>query len=180
MIRFNPTQLADITARCQRMLDHTRQAMRENVEPRAFGQGLVNEMTEVMLSYGWAGVAFCVRSWADALVTATPGAEVGKPVRIAFTSPDHTEMVPNQFILPERKWAADIIAARFAGDQARLYRGISGLPADRRALVYLYAMVEMVACALNEYDSPTDGPIKGGLYVEDPTTGMLHHVEATP
>jgi hypothetical protein len=168
MTRFNQSQLADLNARAGAVLTTIRGHMLRQ-EFTGDAKQLLRDLGDLALVYGRPGMAHAVRYWCDAVIAATPGAVVGRPVEVRFATPDQEELVSQRYIIPERKWAADVLAARFAGDHVRLYDLVDQLPRDRMALLHLYRMAEIAAGFLNHYDAPTTtGPYAPGLYRATP------------
>jgi hypothetical protein len=178
MTKLNPAQIAELTDLSQRILTQLRGSMRG---PEYVGdtKELFSGLLDSLVRYGIPGAAFIVSAWCDTVIDATPGAEFGRPVIVTFATPDYTTFIDPRFVSNERQWAADVIAARFAADPIRLNTLITLLPPDKRALIPLFRLVEIVAHVLNEYDKPSTGPRSPGLYRET-DAGELIRVGDTP
>lgn len=165
MTKLNPAQVAELSELSRRILADFRANMRG---PEYVGDttGPLADLLDVLVRYGIPGVAFIVSAWCDAVINATPGAEVGRPVVVTFSTPDYTEFIDPRFVSPARQWAADALAARFSADPIRLNTLITLLPPDSRARVPLFRLVEITAHVLNQYETPAVGPLTPGLYRE--------------
>jgi len=174
MTRFNPTQLASLTEHSTGLLDSMKQAIQDGLRDPT---PLMHSIGNLLMAHGMPGAAFAVRSWFDHVIEATPHAQIGMPVVARFTNTDNTSILPRHQLTPERAWAGDAIAARFAADQVRLYKLLEDIPRDRRALIYLFRALEMSAGILLSYENPPEG-IKPGLY-EPVGNGRYHHLGST-
>lgn len=174
MTRFNPTQLAILTCLCNGLLDTMKKAFEDDLrDPRPIMSGI----GELLMAYGMPGAAFALRSWFDRVIEATPHAQIGVPVVARFTNTDNTSILPRHQLTPERAWAGDAIAARFAADHLSLYKLLEDIPRDRRAVIYLFRALEMSAGILMSYENPPQG-IQPGLY-EPVGNGRYHHLGST-
>lgn len=172
MTKLDSTQVGELSELSRRILTHIRGSMR-GPEYTGDTKELFSELLDALLRYGIPGAAFIVSSWCDAVIDATPGAEVGRPVIVTFATPDYTTLIDPRFVSPARQWAADALAARFAADPIRLNTLITLLPPDQRALIPLFRLVEIAGHVLNEYANPPTGPRAPGLYRETPTGELI-------
>jgi hypothetical protein len=173
MSHFNPTQLDDLNQRTDTLLRQMRAALGDEVDSvgvRAVMEGI----RRLTMTYGGPGAAHVARAWCDQLVANTPGAVPGKAVTVAAVAgPDC--MIPPQFILPDRRWAIDLITARFSDDQVRLYLLLEDGLAGDNATMRLFRLVELVASQLDAYENPRQLAMQPGLYRADQVTpGSLY------
>ena len=163
MTLFTDTQLADLGARSRTLLDQMKQIVRQGAGAGDLVRPVVAGLQEIPALYDRPGVAFAVRSWCDAVIEAS-GHEPGRPIEVVYAAPDGRSMVAREFILPERQWASDVLAARFASEHVTLYRLLDQLPAGTETFIHLFRLVEIAASLLVAHESPPDGPIKPGLH----------------
>lgn len=165
MTKLSPTQHADAARRCDDILTKMRAAM-NGPEYQGDARLIMLDIRDLVVANGWPVVGFAARAWCDAVIDATPDNGIGRPVVVAFATPDQTELVDTVHVTAERRWCAELLAARFAADQITVHTLIDRLPRDNATLVYLFRMAEIAAGVLNEYAKDPIGPLAPGLYRE--------------
>lgn len=157
---FREYERRDLAKRCTLILDAAQHLHRH--DPGYTLNSVTTPLAALSLLYGGPGVAFALRAWCDTFIAATPGAERGQTVRLAYlTGTDD----------PAHRWAADLVAARLADDQMGFYRLTAALPADEANRgEHIFQLIELVAGALVAYADPAPagpGRLKPGLYLSD-------------
>lgn len=162
---FHEHERRDLTQRCAHILAAAQLLHRQH--PGYTLYSVTTPLTALSQIYGGPGVAFALRAWCDTFIDATPGAQRGQTVQLAFVT-DAGDLQTGTDYAPHQ-WAADLVAARLAADQMGFYRLTAALPDDETLLgEHVFRLVELVAGALVAYADPAPvapGQVKPGLYL---------------
>ena len=102
---------------------------------------------------GGEGLMDAILGWCDTLIANTPGIEVGKPVAIAWMEAETRRIntCPDE-VRPTAVWAARLIAARAANDEATFHALMESVPHQPPTAMgdHVWELVQMVALNLRD------------------------------